>query len=145
MSQIKVILLLGSNIGDTKKNIDDAIGFLEDSIGEITAQSKILYTRPVEFVSCNIFCNIALSINTHFSPIVLLKKIKNIEKLMGRALDSGFYREYRDRIIDIDIVRYGNLNFSSKSLEVPHKKHIEERAFSKELLNSLKISEKHRL
>lgn len=145
MSQIKVILLLGSNIGDTKKNINDAIVHLQESVGEITARSKILHTHPVEFVSCNIFCNIALSINTLFSPIKLLQKIKEIEKIMGRERDSGFYKEYRDRIIDIDIVRYGNITYLNKKLNIPHKKHLEERTFSKELLENLKISEKHRL
>ncbi len=145
MSQYKVTLLLGSNINDPKKNIDTAISHIENKIGKILFKSKYLHSKPVEFVSFNIFCNIAMSIITQLSPIELLKTIKEIEQNMGRAYDSEDYGEYKDRIIDIDIVRFENLIFESKKLIVPHKKHIKERDFSKELLINLKISEKHRL
>ena len=57
MSQQVVTLLLGSNLGDTKKNIEDAIGFLEKRVGEIQKKSNLSHTKPAEFVSSNIFCN----------------------------------------------------------------------------------------
>ena len=145
MSQYKVTLLLGSNLGDQKKNLENAIVEIENKIGNVISQSNFLYSNPVEFASFNIFCNIAMSIITQLSPIELLKTIKKIEQNMGRAYDSEDYGEYKDRIIDIDIVRFENLIFESKKLIVPHKKHIKERDFSKELLINLKISEKHRL
>ena len=97
------------------------------------------------YASFNIFCNIAILIGTHLSPVEVLNTIKSIEKSMGRECDSAFYGEYKDRIIDIDIVTYNNVNFESKKLSIPHKKHIEEREFSQSVLNNLKRSEKHRL
>lgn len=89
---------------------------------------------PVEFASSNIFCNIATIIFTHLSPIQLLDCIKNIEVEMGRINDSKVSGGYTDRIIDIDIIKYNELNFTSERLEIPHKKHLFERDFSRILL-----------
>lgn len=133
MSQHKVVLLLGSNIGDKKNNLGTAL----DAIGrkaEILKISEYLTSEPVEFVSSNIFCNIATIIFTHLSPIQLLNFIKKIETEMGRINDSSITGDYTDRIIDIDIVKYDELKFTSKRLEVPHRKHLFEREFSKILL-----------
>lgn len=136
MSQHKVVLLLGSNIGDTKSNIDTAIKKIKEA-NFVFKKSEYLISLPVEFVSSNIFCNIAAIIFTHFSPIQLLNFIKKIEFDMGRANDSKISGVYTDRIIDIDIVSYNDLNFISERLEIPHKKHLFEREFSKILLKDL--------
>ena len=133
MSQHKVVLLLGSNIGDKKNNIEIALEKVS-SIGSILKNSEYLTSEPVDFVSSNNFCNIATIIFTHFSPIQLLNYIKKIEVEMGRSNDSTVSGVYTDRIIDIDIVKYDDLKFTSERLEIPHKKHLFEREFSKILL-----------
>lgn len=56
---------------------------------------------------------------------------------MGRNMDSTFFNQYQDRIIDIDIVSFGSLVFKGKTLEIPHQKHLFERDFSKTLINQL--------
>lgn len=134
MSQHKVVLLLGSNLGDPKKNLEQALQKLKDGGNEISQISEFLITEPVEFVSSNIFCNIASIIFTHLSPIQLLDFVKGIEFEMGRVNDSTSSGGYSDRIIDIDIVKYNDLNFKSERLEIPHQKHLFEREFSKILL-----------
>ncbi|WP_317126566.1 2-amino-4-hydroxy-6-hydroxymethyldihydropteridine diphosphokinase [Chryseobacterium nematophagum] len=96
--------------------------------------SEFLITKPVEFASSNIFCNIATIISTNLSPIQLLNFVKKIEIEMGRVNDSKIYDGYHDRIIDIDIVKYNELLFLSERLEIPHKKHLFERDFSRLLL-----------
>lgn len=138
MSQHEVTLLLGSNLGDTKKNIETALHYIEKEFGPILRRSDILLTKPVEFASNNIFCNIAVLIKTQFSPIKLLNFIKKIEFDMGRIEDSSVTNAYLDRIIDIDIVLYGDLKFDCKTLNIPHKKHLYEREFSRNLLMSIK-------
>lgn len=137
MSQHEVTLLLGSNLGNSKKNIESAIYLIERHIGDVLTRTEILITEPVEFVSNNIFCNIALLIKTQFSPKKLLKLIKLIEKEMGRDDDTLISGEYQDRTIDIDIVFYGNLLFWCKELEIPHQKHAYRRDFSRKLLKLL--------
>jgi 2-amino-4-hydroxy-6-hydroxymethyldihydropteridine diphosphokinase len=134
MSQHKVVLLLGSNLGDQKKNIEVALQKISEGGNHISQISEFLITEPVEFVSSNIFCNIASEIFTHLSPIQLLDFIKNIEVEMGRTKDSMASGGYSDRIIDIDIIKYNDLQFRSERLEIPHYKHLFEREFSKILL-----------
>jgi len=133
MSQHKVVLLLGSNIGDQKNNIDTALNKLSETC-TILKKSEYLTSEPVEFASSNIFCNIATIISTHLSPIQLLDYVKKIEIDMGRITDSTVSKVYTDRIIDIDIVKYGELKFVSERLEIPHNKHLFEREFSRILL-----------
>ncbi len=136
MSQHKVVLLLGSNIGDQKNNIDTALNKLSETC-TILKKSEYLTSEPVEFASSNIFCNIATIISTHLSPIQLLDYVKKIEIDMGRLTDSTVSKVYTDRIIDIDIVKYGELKFVSERLEIPHNKHLFEREFSRILLKDL--------
>ena len=137
MSQHEVTLLLGSNMGDTQHNIELAIKYLQNEVGDIVNKSSFLHSEAVEFVSNNIFCNIALLIKTHFSPIKLLSLIKIIEFDMGRREDSMVTGSYNDRIIDIDIVKYDNVNFECKKLNIPHYKHLYDREFSRKLLESI--------
>lgn len=133
MSQHKVVLLLGSNIGNQKNNIDIALSKIS-KVCSILKKSEYLTSEPVEFASCNIFCNIATIISTHLSPIQLLDYVKKIEIEMGRLTDSSASKIHTDRIIDIDIVKYDELKFVSERLEIPHNKHLFEREFSRILL-----------
>lgn len=134
MSQHKVVLLLGSNLGDQKKNLEIALDKIKYAGNEIVKVSDFLTSEPVEFVSSNIFCNIAAIIFTHLSPIQLLTLIKSIETEMGRTNDSSVTGGYTDRIIDIDIVTYNEIKFISERLQIPHQKHLSEREFSRILL-----------
>lgn len=139
MSLHYVVLLLGSNLGDTKSNLNQAIAKIENCLGKIIKTSEMIETQPIEFGSINIFRNIAISLTTTISPYSFLNIVKSIEKDMGRELDSSAVGGYIDRIIDIDIVTFNNINFESKKLKVPHHKHLYEREFSKALLDSLNI------
>lgn len=143
MSQHEVILLLGSNKGNQKINLEKAISLIEDEIGSIVLKTNFLITEPVEFVSSNNFVNFAVLLNTCLSPIHLLRVIKNIEKKMGRLLDSKAFGSYQDRIIDIDIVSYDQIKYQCGFLEIPHRKHQFEREFSKILLKEI-LTLKHK-
>lgn len=137
MSQQYAILLLGSNLGDRKKNIENAVNQLENSVGIILKKTKIIETEAVEFCSSNIFYNFAVLLSTHFSPVQLLAAAKEIEKKIGRTEDSHTLGYIADRLIDIDIVKYSGIFFWSKKLIIPHQKHLYERPFSMELINNL--------
>lgn len=137
MSKHKVVLLLGSNLGDKDNNINKTLKLLENYKCKITKYSKILTTKPIGFGSKNNFRNIAVLIETELSPIELLNTVKSIEKSMGRKKDSSIKNKYEDRIIDIDIVIFGSLLYKSKRLEIPHERNLYDRAFSKELIKEL--------
>lgn len=138
MSQHKVTLLLGSNLGNPENNLEIAQNLISNMIGEILLKSEILHSEAVEFVSNYNFCNIALVLNTQFSPVKLLNLIKKIEFDMGRTADSVVTNGYTDRIIDIDIVLFDEVKFESKRLQIPHLKHLYQREFSRTLLESIK-------
>lgn len=137
MSQHEVTLLLGSNLGVPEQNILAAISLLEAEFGTIVASSEMLRTAPVEFVTSNFFCNIAVVIKTRYSPMQLLKSIKTIEQRMGRTADTSVSKVYEDRLIDIDVVFFDAIRFRCRDLIIPHEKHVYEREFSKELLEAL--------
>lgn len=142
MSQEKVILLLGSNLGDKDTHLKNAIKALEKNNCLILKKSNFLETKPLGFVSNNNFRNIAIEIETKHSPINLLKIVKKIENQMGRLVDSSVSGEYKDRIIDIDIVVFGGLCYKSKKLEIPHRKNLYEREFSLQLIKELGYNNK---
>ena len=137
MSQHEVTLLLGSNLGNTENNIKLAIRLLEAQIGTIIARTEIIATEPVEFDSKNFFCNIAIVIKTQYSPVSLLKRLKALERSMGRRTDTSVSKIYEDRIIDIDVIFFDKISFYSTELIIPHQKHLHQRDFSRQLLDEL--------
>ena len=110
---------------------------IKKKVGAIIAKSRVISTKPVEFDSFNIFCNIAIRIKTQFSPFRLLAEIKTIERSMGRLQDSSDLGVYNDRIIDIDIILYNNIRFISRKLVIPHAKNLYERDFAMEIIKQL--------
>ena len=73
----------------------------------------------------------------------MLKKIKIIEKDMGRNYDSMVLGKYEDRIIDIDIVTFNGIIYDSKKLKIPHTNHLLEREFSRKILECLNMEKKN--
>ena len=114
-----IILSIGTNIGDRKANIENAITAL-NTIGSVTAVSPIYSSEPWGFESENGFYNIALIIETSLPPLDLLKETQRIEKELGRTAKTT--TAYADRIIDIDIIDYDNqiINYNSSLLTLPH-------------------------
>ncbi|MCG2793324.1 MAG: 2-amino-4-hydroxy-6-hydroxymethyldihydropteridine diphosphokinase [Weeksellaceae bacterium] len=138
MSYSTVVLLLGSNINNPENNIKVALLKIENQVGSILKYSELITTEPIEFDSDNNFCNIAIQIKTQFSPIKLLKALKEIEVEMGRLQDSSYFEEYRDRIIDIDIILYNSLKFISKRLIIPHSRNLFQRDFAKGIISEVR-------
>lgn len=111
-----IILSIGTNIGDRKQNIKNAITAL-NKIGIVTSISPIYTSEPWGFESENGFYNIALIIETSLSPLELLKETQRIEKELGRTIKTS--TAYTDRIIDIDIIDYNNqiINYTKQDTE----------------------------
>ena len=112
-------LSLGTNLGDKRKNIAEAIKNIGELVGDVVRQSALYETEPWGFRSDNRFVNAAVRVDTQLSPRRLLEVTQRIEREMGRTLksDGG---EYHDRIIDIDILLYGDLHIDEPDLKIPH-------------------------
>ena len=111
-------LSLGTNLGDKRKNIAEAIKNIGELVGDVVRQSALYETEPWGFRSDNRFVNAAVCVDTQLSPRRLLEVTQRIEREMGRTLksDGG---EYHDRIIDIDILLYGDLHIDEPDLKIP--------------------------
>lgn len=126
----RVYLGLGSNLGDGRQNLDKAVSLLSERVGEVVAVSSYLESEPWGFESTNRFTNGAIAMNTELSPIELLDATQAIEREMGRKRKHKPGEPYTDRIIDIDILLYDDLQIKTERLTIPHP-HIEDRDFVK--------------
>lgn len=115
----RVYLGLGTNIGNKKENLTRAIEKLSLALGECKALSSFIETEPWGFNSCNSFLNCAAAFDTGLSPLELLDTTERIERELGRTAKSS-NGNYHDRVIDIDILLYGNTIIKSERLTVPH-------------------------
>ena len=116
---MKLFVSLGSNIGDKQQNIERAIALIDDKIGSVVKKSSFYTTEPVGFTSDNNFINAAIEVKTNLPIYRILKITQKIERLMGRTQKSS-KGVYHDRVIDIDILMYGNKKIHSARLTVPH-------------------------
>ena len=114
-----VYLGLGTNLGDKRKNLNDAIRMLENQVGEVEKVSSVIETEPEGFKSDNLFLNAVVKVRTTLSPFELLDITQDVEKSLGRKEKSS-NGIYHDRVIDIDILLYDDINISTPRLVIPH-------------------------
>jgi 2-amino-4-hydroxy-6-hydroxymethyldihydropteridine diphosphokinase len=117
---IEVILSLGSNLGDRKHNINAALAkldFLSDVKISSFLETPALLPENSDPSWDIPFLNIALKGFTNLEPAILFTKIKEIEKSLGRPDKT---QKWAPRIIDIDIIFYGDLVLSTPEITIPH-------------------------
>ncbi len=119
-----VYLSLGSNIGNRSKNILTAIKLLKETGFDVTKTSSLYETSPWGKTKQPDFLNLVLKGKTKLSPEELLKEIKATEEAMGRETTE----RWGPRIIDIDILFYGEEVLNTPFLKIPHPQ-LHKRAF----------------
>jgi len=132
-----VYFSLGSNIGRRRDNINKALELLNECGVKITKVSSIYETEPVSLFKQNYFFNLCAEGETEAEPSKLLQICKSIEAEMGRKMAKlkapGFWEP---RIIDIDILLYGQKIIRKRNLIIPHK-NMHLRRFVLEPLNEI--------
>lgn len=111
----EVYLALGSNVGDSRRNIEQAIELLAERIQDIK-QAPVYTSKAVGPIEQNDFLNTAISGKTGIEPLVLLTFIKEVEQRVGRKQRE----RWGPREIDIDIIFYGNQTIEINGLTIPH-------------------------
>jgi len=116
-----VYLSLGSNLGDRAANLYSAIRQLPDAKTAVSRVSSFYETEPVDFHEQPWFLNCAVQGRTDLGPQELLHSLQEIEKRMGsrKELAKG------PRILDIDILLYGDLVLKQPQLQIPHPRMLE--------------------
>lgn len=140
---MRVFLGLGTNLGDREGNLVLARDFLMKHNVMVIGQSKVRETKPLGGKKQSNYLNQVIECSTDLSPEALLKVCKMIEKAMGRDVEvpgmsnvsfrarTGLAKagaanvgvgakKWESRIIDIDILLYGDLVLNSPDLTIPH-------------------------
>jgi 2-amino-4-hydroxy-6-hydroxymethyldihydropteridine diphosphokinase len=114
---------LGSNLGDRKANLADAITRLACDSLRILRTSSVWETEPRDVLDQPWFLNQVVEVEADLLPRQLFRRIQRIEREMGRQrrMPKG------PRLIDIDILLYGNAVVKSEDLEIPHPRMTERR------------------
>lgn len=127
---------IGSNIGDAGGNCRQAIRRLSQAADIMVLRQSSLYsTEPVGKEDQQWFVNCAVEIRTALGPGELLEELKNIESAMGREPPEK-EGKWGPRIIDLDVLLYGQDIIEQKDLLIPHPE-LHKRRFVLEPLNEI--------
>lgn len=129
---MKAYLGVGTNIGDRMKNLQDSIDALNLlPLTTVTDVSNVYETDPVGYDNQDDFLNIVVEVETELNPDNLLGACLGIEAGIGRVriIKNG------PRIIDIDLLLYGNETSKTKTLVLPHPRMMERNFVLKPLLD----------
>ncbi len=119
-----VYLLLGSNLGDRKAYLDQALSAIAFKIGSVQATSQIYETASWGKTDLPAYLNQAVKVSTHFSAEQVLLICQEIEQAAGRAR----IEKWGSRTLDVDIVLYEDKIIDTANLKIPHP-HMASRRF----------------
>ena len=111
-----IYLLLGSNLGNSRDMLSIALKQIVLRVGIVVRASSIYKTKAWGIEDQPDFLNQVLEIETEFTPSNTLDELLQIEKDMGRVR----YQKWGSRVIDIDILYFGNEIVDSEKLKIPH-------------------------
>ncbi len=117
----------GSNLGDRKTKFQEALRALEDlpKTG-VKARSRLYETDPIGISDHGSkFLNAVILVDTDLSPRELIASMRSIELKLGKSI---YHRSDKSRVIDLDLLLYGDDHFREEDLEIPHPR-MHDRAF----------------
>ena len=128
----KAVLLLGTNIGNRKQNLEEAAMLVDRQVSKLVERSSVYQTAAWGVEDQEDFLNQVITFNNELEPEELLERILSIERRMGRERKE----KWGPRLIDIDILFIGIEIIDTPALKVPHPE-LQNRRFTLEPLNEL--------
>ena len=120
----RVFLSLGSNMGDRRRYLEEALQGLAAQAGvHVVTCSRMYETEPWPEVHApreRWYLNCAVEIETTLTPRRLLRLTQALEALAGRAREATRSPEYAPRTLDIDILLYADRIIADQTLQIPH-------------------------
>ncbi|MDP2312476.1 MAG: 2-amino-4-hydroxy-6-hydroxymethyldihydropteridine diphosphokinase [Pseudomonadota bacterium] len=108
---------LGASLGDRARALRLAVYALQARPDvHVEAASRVYATSPVGGVASHGFLNAVIRVRTTLPPLALLQVCKAIEQRLGRRPT----RRWADRVLDIDILLYGDQVVAEPGLRIPH-------------------------
>lgn len=124
MAMASCAIALGSNLGDSRRILRDALRTLDEKpCIQITAQSQLYKTAPIGPPQPD-FWNCCALLQTTLSPELLLKQLLQIETHFGRVRRE----RWGPRLLDLDLLLVDDLVLTTPTLQIPHPR-MWERAF----------------
>ena len=109
---------IGSNKGNREEYIKRALNHLDnDTDIKILKKSTIIETEPEGKPEQDKYLNLVIEIETFLDPYTLFKRLKNIERFLGR---KEVHEKWGTREIDLDILLFDDLIIKGKNLKIPH-------------------------
>ena len=109
---------IGSNMGNKVKNVEDILAALEGTEGvAISGASRLYRTEPVDYTDQDWFVNAVVRVETTLAPLELLDALGRLEAEAGRV--RGEIR-FGPRVIDLDILLFGETVMDTERLTLPH-------------------------
>lgn len=127
-----VYLLLGSNLGNRQVFLQQATQYIENEIAPVVKASSVYETQSWGKMDAPDYLNQVIMLQTDIPPQVILKKILDIEIVLGRRREE----KWGSRTIDIDILFYGNAIINEPGLHIPHPE-LHNRRFTLEPLSEI--------
>ena len=121
----RVFLGLGSNLGNREENLENAIAALTRQGISLVARSSIYETEPQDVADQPWFLNMVIECETRYFPLQLLAVLLKIERELGRIRTNTVRKG--PRIIDLDILLFGNFSMQTTQLTIPHSRMLDRR------------------
>ncbi|MBP6531966.1 MAG: 2-amino-4-hydroxy-6-hydroxymethyldihydropteridine diphosphokinase [Bacteroidia bacterium] len=122
---MQAVLLMGTNLDDRLKNLDQAQAFILERIGDLHLESSVYRTAPWGNTKQEDFLNKIIVVQTFLKPHKLMEALLEIEREMGRIRSE----KWAPRLIDLDILYYNDFVINDFGLTIPHP-FIQERRFT---------------
>ena len=124
-SGVSVYIGLGTNMGDTRANLQQALESLRTTPGmEVLRVASLYRSEPQGYLDQDWFLNTVVEARTVLGPFDLLCALQAVESAFGRVRSL----RWGPRVIDLDLLLYGEAKIDSPGLTVPHSRLLE-RAF----------------
>jgi 2-amino-4-hydroxy-6-hydroxymethyldihydropteridine diphosphokinase len=111
----EIYLGLGGNLGDPPATFKQALELVGE-FTQVTKVSKLYKSKPYGFVDQPDFYNAATQLASDLSPLDLLAQLQEVEKQLGKKV----VRENGPRVIDLDLLVYGEEVIDLPELTLPH-------------------------
>lgn len=136
-----VLLNIGSNLGDRRRNLSRAVAAIEKEFGYFEL-SHTVETAPQGFDSPNSFLNIGMMVSSELEPLEILRRLQAVERSISPEPHRKEDGTYADRIIDIDIIAIDDIQMHTEELTLPHPR-MHERRFVLEPLEEIAPGWRH--
>lgn len=112
---MRAVVALGANLAEPAEAVELALALLEES-ADLVSRSRLYVTRPVGGPPQPDFVNALCILESELPAVDLLGLLQGIEKSMGRVRTE----KWGPRIIDLDLIQYGDIRSKDETLTLPH-------------------------